>query len=341
MRAFRSLLVVALSLVSARIVRAANPEKAISCGKALGISYSMQTYYAPKELPSKPTTRCNVKDGKCSSIQLVGYLYDKPKGKSPHPLVILNHGSEKSPSPECRTAKPFLDAGYIVFVPIRRGHDLSTGVYFDEYTSKYCSQKGQDAFCKMEYLHAQVDDLEEAIKYAQGNVANVDRNRLGIVGHSFGGILTVFANAKDLGQRAVVDAAGGSESWQSDDVIAQELAKAVRTAVTPIYFFEPMNDASIDATIYLSRIAGHNCRQFQSALFPALNTRETDPKDIITLGVTKADYAPVTVRQAAHGITMAHPEVWSSSVVEFLDRQLASTYVPNNDLCVGTSHKPD
>ncbi len=339
MLAFRCAVVVTLCLASGRIARADDPDKKTACA-GMDISYSIKPYYAPKELPAKPTTRCDIKDGKCSAIRLVGYLYDNPKGKPPYPVVILNHGSEGAPSPECRPAKLFLDHGYIVFVPIRRGHELSTRAYFPEYTAKYCSQKGEDAFCKMEYLHAQVDDLEEAIKYVRRDVANVDRNRLAIVGHSFGGILTTFANAKDLGQRAVVDAAGGSESWNASDVVAQELAKAVRNAVAPIFFFEPMNDASIDATIYLSRIAGHNCRQFQSALFPALNTRDKDARSI-TAGVTKADYDTVAARQTAHGITMSHPEVWGSAVLEFLDRYLANGYVPNNELCVGTSHKPD
>jgi hypothetical protein len=111
--------------------------------------------------------------------------------------------------------------------------------------------------------------------------------------------------------------------------------------VAPIFFFEPMNDASIDATIYLSRIAGHNCRQFQSALFPALNVHDDHPKNGITSGVTRVDYSPVANRQKAHAITMSYSEVWGSAVMEFLDRQLATANIPNNDLCVGTSHMPD
>ena len=40
----------------------------------------------------------------------------------------------------------------------------------------------------------------------------------------------------------------------------------MKKAVARICFFEPMNDASIDPTIELSRLAGNNCLQYQAKL---------------------------------------------------------------------------
>jgi hypothetical protein len=113
------------------------------------------------------------------------------------------------------------------------------------------------------------------------------------------------------------------------------MEEAVRNAVAPIYFFEPMNDRSIDPTIHLARVAGHNCKQFQSALFPALDVAGDKGKP--DGKITGADFATPDIRDQAHTGTMKEVDLWGPSVEEFLARYLKRK-VTFGDLCQGTSH---
>ena len=328
----------------------------------------LRSYYKPDKLPDKATTPCDAKDGKCVALDLKGWLY-VPKGpiakpaavkatkpsvqlfaSERPPLLVFNHGSEDMKTgsgDKCDIASYFRDLGFVVFVPHRRGHGKSTGVYFDEYTKKFCSTPNQGGPCKMEYLKAQVDDVEEAIKYVKGlkdsgGKSLIDPSRIVIAGHSFGGIVTVFANTKDLGQKAVIDGAGASQSWEGNEAARDEMKQAVKKAVAPTYFVEPMNDHSIDATIELAKVAGQNCRQYQSALFPAVDA-DKDGK------ITKADYAAdwdhdgrdVDPRDRAHGTFMsAKIDTWGPSAIEFVNRYFANPAQPFDTLCKGTSSQP-
>jgi dienelactone hydrolase len=325
-------------------------------------SPELRTYYKPDKLPDKVSTRCDVKNGKCAALELKGWLYvPKPTVKKVEvtasrpilrmgdrpPLFIWNHGSEEmatGPGDKCDMASYFRDLGFVVFVPHRRGHGKSTGVFFDEYTTTYCSlanapkQVSVSGPCKMEYLHTQVDDIEEAIKYVKGlkdgsGKPLVDATRIVIAGYSFGGITSVFANMKNLGQKVVLDGGGGSQSWEGNESARDEMKKAVASAVAPIYFFEPMNDRSIDATIELSRTAGQNCRQYQATLFPAVNT-DTDDK------ITKADYATSDARDKAHGSFGSKPDVWGPAAIEFINRYFETPAQPFDTFCKGTSSQP-
>jgi len=150
------------------------------------------------------------------------------------------------------------------------------------------------------------------------------------MGHSFGGITSVFANMKDLGQRAVVNASGGSQSWKDNDDARKEMDDAVRAAVAPVFFIEPLNDRSIDPTLELAHAAGEACRQFQSAIFAAIDVTGEGKVDA-------ADYATDTLRDKAHGQFSAQVSVWGPSAHEFMTRNLAQT-AKFDKHCRGTSH---
>jgi pimeloyl-ACP methyl ester carboxylesterase len=319
----------------------------------------LRSYYKPDKLPDKVTTRCDVKDGKCVAVDLKGWLY-VPRGpiatpatvkatkpsvqlatSDRPPLLVFNHGSEEMATgsgDKCDIATYFLERGFVVFVPHRRGHGKSTGAYLDEYTKKFCTTPNQSGPCKMEYLHEHVDDIEEAIKYVKGlkddkGKALVDANRIVIAGHSFGGIATVFANTKDIGQRVAIDGAGASQSWEGNESARDEMKEAVKKQIRPVYFIEPMNDHSIDATIELAKVAGQSCRQYQSALFPAVDT-DKDGKS------TQADYV-LDQRDRAHGTFMgAKIDQWGPSAIEFANRYFALPVQTFDTLCQGTSSQP-
>jgi dienelactone hydrolase len=297
------------------------------------------TYYKPAELPKQADTRCENKDGKCKKLELKGHLYVPPpsfKTKGPYPVLVFNHGSGQAVGGACEIGSWFAERGYVVFMPHRRGHGDSTGAYLTEYVAKQCSKPGQATFCKMEYLHKQELDVKEAVAWVKQR-KDVDAKRLALAGHSYGGIATIFTNTRDLGQRAVIDFAGASQSWESDPAIAaQEMKEAVRKAVAPIFFFEPLNDASIEPTIRLAQVAGMNCKQFQSALYPAVDVDKDG-------SITHADYSSKRdkdgnhARDKAHGASTRMPKVWGPAAHEFLQRYFDRPAEPFDKLCKGSS----
>jgi hypothetical protein len=107
-----------------------------------------------------------------------------------------------------------------------------------------------------------------------------------IMGHSFGGMVTAFTNEKALGQRAIVNFAGGGESWDGDPckegtanqpprcanwdrgVLQDYLITAVDNASAPSYSFDTNDDVSIAPVYELPLHAWKNYRdRYQAAIF--------------------------------------------------------------------------
>jgi dienelactone hydrolase len=293
------------------------------------------TYYRPDALPGGLDTRCQLDQGKCVKLEMKGYLFAPPptaKRRPPYPIIIFNHGSGPHPGPACDLGSYFSGLGYLVLVPHRRGVGQSTGVDPAEYVRRLCSRPDDPGFCKMEYLRLQIQDVETAIAFARKQ-ADVAPEQLALVGHSFGGILSEMANTRDLGQRAIVDFAGGSQSWDQNPNAVRELEQAVENAVAPMFFVEPMNDHSIQPVTELARVAGRACREHQSLLYPAIDVTGDGKIDA-------ADYDPATSRDKAHGRSIRATEEWGAAVDEFIRRHVERPLRLMDRLCRGTSMVP-
>lgn len=308
-------------------------------GDLCTVDPTIVTYFKPTELPKQADTRCKNEGGKCKKLELQAHLYVPPasyKKKGPYPILVFNHGSGQEVNGSCEIGSYFAERGYVVLMPHRRGHGKSTGVYLDEYVQKWCSKPGQGALCKMEYLHKQELDVKEAVNWIKAR-KDADPKKLAIGGHSYGGIATIFTNTRDLGQRAVLDFAGASQSWEGDPAIAaKEMKEAVRKAVAPIFFFEPLNDASIEPTIRLAKVAGMNCKQYQSAMFPAVDV-DKDGSITPTDYSGKRDADGNHNRDKAHGRSTRMVNVWGPAAHEFMQRYFERPAESFDKLCKGTS----
>lgn len=100
------------------------------------------------------------------------------------PLVIVVHGWSSSKQRMLRYVDPLYEAGYSLLLFDVRGHGESDEV--NGVTVKIFR-----------------DDIIAAIEYAQ-NRPDVDVNRIGLLGHSFGGFGSIIANKKPLGIKALV-----------------------------------------------------------------------------------------------------------------------------------------
>jgi dienelactone hydrolase len=334
-------LLLSIALVCAAGATAFASEARAACS----VKPKLVTYYAPDALPTgKHDSRCTLDDkGKCKKLALKGYIYVPPasvKDDGPYPLLVYNHGSEEHPGLKCAEGEFFAKLGYVVVVPHRRGHgegdDRSTG----KYLTQYCADN--DGPCKMKYLRMQLDDVKKAIGFAKGYKVDgkkvVDAKRIALMGHSFGGIVTMFLNQQDVGQQAAVNLSGASQSWEGSEDARNEMKIAAREALKPVYYLEPLNDHSIEPTFYLAEVAGKACRVYQTAIFPTMDSNTdgtTDMKDY--KGDWDKDGKDYDPRDAAHSQFSAATELWGPTVHEFMQRYFRHPIATFTHNCQGTS----
>src|SRR6185369_10715929 len=183
------------------------------------------------------------KDGdlKCTGAEcsLKGWLYlpkDADK-KEDHKAVVYLHGHQRDRAEPCAIASYFLKQGWVVFAPVRRGctgiqHDppkakpgdppilpysfTNTGVYIDDWARAQPGGSNDDKFEALcvDYLGSQKHDVDHALAwladYRYGKGKLVDRRRIAIIGHSFGGALSVLSadGSFSVNPAAILDVSG-------------------------------------------------------------------------------------------------------------------------------------
>jgi dienelactone hydrolase len=189
------------------------------------------------------------------ALRIQAYLY-RPPGNGPFPLVIYNHGSREGRERESRAfayiGRLLAQSGYAVLVPERRGYGRSDGLTFTEEIHR---DRGPFFVARM---RAESEDVLAALDFLR-TLPFVDQRRLGIMGWSFGGIVTIFAASRSDGFRAVVDQAGGALVWQNSPALREALPAAAQQVRAPVLLMVAQNDATTASiTTVAEAIRGHN-----------------------------------------------------------------------------------
>ena len=235
------------------------------------------------------------------ALRIQAYVY-KPSGDGPFPVVIYNHGTRDGRE---RTSVPFqyigamlTRAGYMVLVTERRGYGKSDG-------SEWRQEAGKDQSGLIPRLEAETQDVLAAIDYLR-TVPSADTGRMGIIGWSFGGIVTMLAVSRSKAFLAAVDQAGGALTWDTSPDVRRALVEAAEKASTPTLFMVAKNDRTTSSVTTLAEI---------------FRKRDASHRLVI--------YEPFTpsqgIRTAAPGHAVFSEEgasVWESDVVQFLGRYL-------------------
>jgi len=107
-----------------------------------------------------------------------------------------------------------------------------------------------------EHLVEVVDDHVgevAAVDYLRA-VPSLDPNRVGVMGWSFGGIVTMFAVSRSTLFRAAVDQAGGALTWNGNAEIRSALAAAAGKTTTPTLLMVAQNDRTTASITTLALI---------------------------------------------------------------------------------------
>jgi dienelactone hydrolase len=236
-------------------------------------------------------------------LRIQAYLY-KPDGDGPFPVVIYNHGSrdgrEQASMPFQYIGKMLTRAGYAVLVPERRGYGKSDGpVWWQEV--------GNDQARLVTRLQAETDDVLAAAEYLR-TVRFVDTRRMGVMGWSFGGIVTMLAASRSTAFVVAVDQAGGALSWDANAELRRALIDAAEKSAAPTLFMVAKNDRTTSsvttlAEIFKKRGVPHRLIVYEP-FTPAHGTKIAAPGHAVF---------------SAQGVSM-----WESDVEQFLGRYLSA-----------------
>jgi dienelactone hydrolase len=178
----------------------------------------------------------------------------RPSGSGPFPAVLFNHGSYSTDDPlppsEPETLGPvFARHGYVFLWLHRQGTGLSgaQGVSDGNQMARALQAEGGEGRNRVQLQLLENEQMNEATAGLAGlrARADVDARRIGVVGHSFGGSLSVLMAARDPEIRAAVIFGGAAASWNESAALRERLLGAVGRMSAPAFFIHAENDYSI------------------------------------------------------------------------------------------------
>ncbi|MHB8731386.1 MAG: alpha/beta hydrolase family protein [bacterium] len=216
--------------------------------------------------------------------------------RGPLPAVVVNHGSGLEQDSKPGVARVLTDAGYLVFVPFRRGYGGSPGPSrLDEVPASAGAPGHDEQVCAR--LLAENDDVLAALRFVRA-MPGVDPDRVGVMGSSYGGINSLLAAARDDRLRACVSFAAAAMSWGPVPGLRPFLLKHADTIRCPVLLLQAENDFDITPSASL-----------------AARRREAD-------GVCERHLLPPfgASPMEAHQIWVHAPQLWAPAVLPFLAR---------------------
>lgn len=180
------------------------------------------------------------------------------------------------------------------------------------------------------YFRQQRIDVRDAITYIKslgaisGEFATTgklaDPNKIVIMGHSYGGALTVMTNAHDYGQSVAIDIAGAELSWDNVDepYWKIDLQDAMREQKRPIFLFQAQNGKYLTPTRSLFAIGVRNEFLVQASIFPPVTACADGDGD----GLCDDDTTQ-TVFKDIHSKFVGVPSqvaTWGPTVLDFAKR---------------------
>lgn len=212
----------------------------------------------------------------------------RPEGKGKFPGILFNHGRGGTPYSEI-IAPIFVKHGYVFLAIARRGEWISAdqGENIDNLVNQKRETKGADAAKQLQLKLMETDHLNDALAglaYLK-KLPYVDANRIAVVGHSFGGSLTLLLSERDHSIRAAVNFGGGAASWDDSSSLRERLTLAVDHINTPVFFIFAANDYSTNPGKVLSAEMARIKKTQQLKIYPAVGQTPAEGHALIYRGV--------------------------------------------------------
>ncbi|HMK31145.1 MAG TPA: alpha/beta fold hydrolase [Terriglobales bacterium] len=240
-----------------------------------------------------------IADVRSGDLHLKGYFW-KPAGRGPFPAILFNHGSGADDPQHTagRTmaeaasdlAPVFLRHGYAFLYLCRRGQGLSADQGpFTQDLLKQAETKGADARKQLHYqliTGTQLDDALAGLTFLK-TVREIDPKRIAIVGHSFGGMLTLLSGDHDSTIRAEVAFAAGANSWRASQELRDRTLAVVGKTATPIMLVYAANDYDTTPGKDISAELDRLHKSHLLKIYPPIGKTSDDGHSLLYLGVSE------------------------------------------------------
>lgn len=177
----------------------------------------------------------------------------RPSGNGRFPAVLFNHGSYTTrvplhPEDPEKLGSVFARHGYLFLCLYRQGAGLSKGqgTLDGDQMGRAREAEGVEGRNRVQVRLLEGEHMNEAMAALARlrTRSDVDTGRIGVVGHSFGGSLSLLIAAREPEVRAAVIFGGAAGSWNQSPVLRQRLLDAVRRMSAPAFFIHARNDYS-------------------------------------------------------------------------------------------------
>src|SRR5262245_45621680 len=242
---------------------------------------------------TRPDTIAVESDG----FHLRALLY-RPMGAGPFPGILFNpgigyvSGVDENGVPDYGRPEilgPLFAAhGYAFLYLYRRGDGLSRGqgsAVAD--VLDRAAERGPEERNRTLIQRLQHDDMDDAIAGLAALRARreVDSRRTAIVGHSFGGMLSVLLAGPDTTLRAAVIFSGGTYNWDRSPALRRLLIDAATHSRASMMFIHAANDYSTAPGESLAAVMHRLGKAGEVRIYPAVGHTSDDGHYFIHLGV--------------------------------------------------------
>lgn len=233
----------------------------------------------------------------------------RPSGHGRFPAVLFNHGSYGTddplpPSAPETVGSVFADHGYVLLWLHRQGTGLSSGqgTADGDQMARALRAGGVEGRNRVQLQLLEHEELNEAMAALSRLRAreDVDGRSIGVVGHSFGGSLSLLVAAQNPEIRAGVIFGGAAGSWNQSPALRERLLTAVERISAPILFVHAENDYSIAPGVALAAEMQRLAKPHALKIYPPFG----------------AD------TRAGHNLIFRSVRTWESDVFAFLDEHL-------------------
>ncbi|HEX2442814.1 MAG TPA: dienelactone hydrolase family protein [Vicinamibacterales bacterium] len=217
-------------------------------------------------------------------VRVKGFLW-RPAGRGPFPAAVFNHGRSDTSRQHilelgqtleqaAQILGPvFVRHGFVFLYPFRRGEGPSAdqGQFIGDLLQREEAAKGLEARRQLQLVLMTTDHLQDALAALSflKNLPYVDKRRVAVAGHSFGGQLTLLEAAHDRTVRAAVTFGAAAGSWDGSPELRDRLIEAVRELTIPVMLIQAANDYSLSPSSAidgeLSRLSKPHVRKIYPA----------------------------------------------------------------------------
>jgi carboxymethylenebutenolidase len=227
-------------------------------------------------------------------LHLKAFLW-RPSGQGPFPAILFSHGSGGPDALHTsgmtlteaaeKLGPVFVKHGYVFLFPCRRGQGLSVdqGKFMQDMLKQEETAKGPEARQRLQLAlmtGPQQDDTLAALSFLK-TLPRVDPRRIGLVGHSFGGQLTLLAAERDQNLRAAVTFGAAANSWAKSPELRNRLLTAVDSLTFPLMLIHAANDYDTTPGRELAAELQRRHKTHVLKIYPAVGKTSDDGHNLV------------------------------------------------------------